>query len=337
MKEKLLPACRELHDFIQTEYLPRTRLSIGLSALPLGPSWYASLAKRSTGTQLTPNEIHGIGLVEVDRIRARMLAVPEAAPRPATGGDLLQAYRGLKEQAVAAMPAVFSALPQADFEIRPFVPLNPSPTHLLYRPASADGRSSAVLYVNTAPAAAAPLEPEIADFLRQAMPGRHLQSALQQARTDLPKFRRFGGEPAFVDGWALYAASLGEELGLYREDGAKREGLVTELRCAVALVVDTGVHAKDWTRVQAAAYLRAQLALDEVDALSMADRFIALPGDALACKMGELKFRALRERAQHVLGPRFDIREFHAEILKDGAMPLDLLEAKMTRWMEAKH
>jgi uncharacterized protein (DUF885 family) len=335
VQEKLLPAYRELHDFIQGEYLPRARVSAGLSALPLGPSWYAALAKRSSGTQLTPNEIHGIGVTEVDRIRARLLSWPEAAPR-VNAGDLLQTYQGLKEQTLTALPTLFSAVPQADFEIRSYVPLNPTMTLLIYRPAAPDGRTSAILYVKTAPAPAAPSSPEIAGFLQQAIPGRHLQSALQQARTDLPKFRRFGNEPAFVDGWALYAASLGEELGLYRDDGAKREALSDELSCAVALVVDTGVHAMDWTHAQAAAYLRAQLALNEADANLMTDRFMALPGDALACKMGELRFRALLAKVQQVLGARFDIREFHTEILRDGSMPLDILEAKMKRWMEAQ-
>lgn len=333
VQEKLLPAYRELHDFIQGEYLPRARVSIGLSALPLGPSWYVSLAKRSTSTRLTPNEIHGIGMAEAERIRARMLSLPEAAPRANTG-DFLEAYRGLKAQTIAAIPTLFSAVPPADFEIRSYLPLIPTMTLLVYRPAAPDGRTPAILDVNAAPAP--PSSAEITDFLQQAIPGRHLQSALQQARTDLPKFRRFGNEPAFVDGWALYAASLGEELGLYRDDGAKRGALLGQLKCAVGLVVDTGVHAMDWTHAQAAGYLRAQLAVDEAYANLMTDRFIALPGDALACKVGELKFRALLTKAQQILGARFDIREFHAEILKDGAMPLDILEAKMTRWMEAQ-
>lgn len=331
VKEKLLPAYRELHDFIQGEYLSRARASIGLSALPLGASWYADLAKRSTSTQMTPNEIHAIGVTEVDRIRARMLAMSPPAPR-ADPGDLLEAYRSLKEQTLAAMPTLFSAVPPADFEIRSGVPLNPAMAHLVYRPAAPDSPTSAILYVNTAPLPGV----EIAEFMQQAIPGRHFQSALQQARTDLPKIRRFGSEPAFVDGWALYAASLGEELGLYRDDGAKREALLGQLECAAALVVDTGVHAMDWTHAQAAGYLRAQLAVDESDANAMTDRFIALPGEALACKIGELKFRALLTKAQQVLGARFDIREFHAEILKDGALPLDILEAKMQRWMEVQ-
>ncbi len=152
----------------------------------------------------------------------------------------------------------------------------------------------------------------------------------------MPKFRRFGSEPAFVDGWALYAASLGDELGLYRDDEAKRGALVGQLKCAVALVVDTGLHAQDWTRAQAADYVRAQLGVDAADASLMTDRFVALPGDALSCKMGELKFQALLTHARQALSARFDIRDFHSEILKDGAMPLDILEAKMKRWMEAR-
>jgi uncharacterized protein (DUF885 family) len=152
----------------------------------------------------------------------------------------------------------------------------------------------------------------------------------------LPKFRRFGSEPAFVEGWALYAASLGDELGLYRDDEAKRAAFLGQLKCAVALVADTGIHAKGWAHAQAADYLRAQLGVDAADADLMTDRLVALPGDALACKMGELKFQALLAQARQTLGARFDIREFHAEILEDGAMPLDILEAKMLRWAQAR-
>jgi uncharacterized protein (DUF885 family) len=198
----------------------------------------------------------------------------------------------------------------------------------------------AILYVNTesrVPAAAAvpTTAVEIASFLQEAIPGRHYQAALQQARIDLPRFRRFGSEPAFVDGWALYAASLGEELGLYRDEEAKRGALAGQLMCAAGLVVDTGLHAKGWGHAQAVDYLRAQLGVDDAEANRMTDRFVALPGAAMACKMGELRIRALRTHAQQVLGARFDIREFHSEILKDGAMPLDILEAKMKLWMEA--
>jgi uncharacterized protein (DUF885 family) len=340
VRDKLLPAYRELHDFIQREYLPQARVSVALSALPLGPSWYAARIRRATGTQLTPNEIHRIGTAEVERIRARMLAQPEGAP-PLPKGELLNAYQEFKVQTLAAIPTLFSTVPRADFEIRAFEiralgPLSGGAKLIAYQPAAPEAGTQAILYVNTEPSAARPGNAEIAGFLQEAIPGRHYQTALQRERVDLPNFRRFGSEPAFVDGWSLYAASLGEELGLYRDDQAKRGALVGQLKCAAALVVDTGLHAKDWTRAQAADYLRAQLSVDAADANLMTDRLVALPGDALACKMGELKFRELRNRAQQALGTRFDIREFHSEILKDGAMPLDILEAKINLWMEAR-
>jgi uncharacterized protein (DUF885 family) len=335
VKNRLLPAYRELHDFIRSEYLPRARVSIALSALPLGPSWYAARVRRSTGSRLTPTEIHGVGTAEVERIRARILALPAGAP-PLPKADLLSAYQELKIQTLAAMPTLFSAVPRADFEIRALGRLGGAGTLLAYQPAAPDEGIPAVLYVNTEPGAARPANVQIAGFLQEAIPGRHYQSALQQGRVDLPKFRRFGGEPAFVDGWALYAASLGEELGLYRDEEAKRGALLGQLKCAVALVVDTGIHAKDWTRAQAADYVRTQLGVDPADADLMTDRFVALPGDALACKMGELKFRALFVQAQQALGARFDIHDYHFEILKDGAMPIDILDAKMQRWMEAR-
>ena len=360
IKDKLLPAYREMHDFIQSEYLPRARTSVSLSVLPLGPSWYAYRLKLATDTQLTANEIHKIGLTEVERIRARLLAVstgpsPGAGPSPSTGtspssgtssgsgtgastgaGELLGATQELKMQTLSATPSLFSSVPRADFEIRALAPVNRGAALLTYQRAAPDGRTPAILYVNTAPSSTGPVNVQIASFLREAIPGRHFQSALQQERNDLPSFRRFGTDPAFVEGWALYAASLGEELGLYRDDAARRNALLDQLKCAAALVVDTGLHAMDWTRARAVDYLHEQLAVDPADADLMIDRFVALPGDALACKMGELKFQALRSRAQQVLGSRFDVREFHSEILKDGAMPLDILEAKMKLWLDAR-
>ena len=335
VKEKLLPAYRELHDFILREYLPRARPGIALSSLPLGPAWYASLARRMTGTQLTPNEIHGIGLAEIERIRARLPAVVPSAPPPA-GVPLVNAYQDLKSKTLAALPTLFSAVPRADFEIRTRGLWSEIAPRLAYQPASPGGSGPPILYVNTTSSAARPANVDTAGFLEEALPGRHYQSGLQQERTDLPKFRRFGSEPAFVDGWALYAASLGEELGLYGDDEAKRSALLGQLKCAAALVVDTGLHAKDWTRSQAAGYLRAQLAVDDADANLMTDRLAAFPGRALACKVGELRFQALRRRALEMLGARFDIRDFHSEILKDGAMPLDILDAKMNLWIEAR-
>ena len=346
VKDKLLPAIRKLHDFIQTEYLPRTRLSVALSSLPLGPSWYAYQVKRATGTQLTPNEIHAIGLTEVERIRARLAALPattaggapgvSAATAPRAGSaEPLNGYLLLKDQTLAALPTLFSAAPPADFEFRESAPFGATAA-LNYQPAIPDRGKPALLYVSAGPEGARPRVVDIAGFLEAALPGRHYQSALQQGRSDLPRFRRFGSEPAFVDGWGLYATTLGEELGLVRDDESRRDALSRELNCAAALVVDTGLHAKGWTREHAVDYLRAQLGANAADAALMVDRSAALPGNALASKMGELKIRALRARAQTVLGTRFEIHEFHTQLLKEGAMPLDLLEARMKVWMEAR-
>ena len=305
VKDKLLPAYRELHAFIQREYLPRARISVALSALPLGPSWYAFRVKRATGAQLSPNEIHGIGTAEVERIRARMLSLPVGAPLPPKA-EPLNAYQELKVQTLAALPALFSAAPRADFEI-----LQQWAAWASRRPSSAtrprcrtDG-TPAILYVDTEPSGARRRCAGDHGFSPRSAAGTSLSIGTQRRRVDLPKFRRFGSEPAFVDGWALYAASLGDELGLYRDDAAKRGALAGQLKCAVALVVDTGLHAKDWTRAQAADYVRAQLGVDAADADLMADRFAALPGDALACKMGELKFQALLTHARQALGAAF--------------------------------
>ena len=311
VKGKLLPALRELHDFLKNEYLPRTRVSLALSALPLGESWYAYRVKRATSSVLSPSEIHTIGKAEADRLKGRMqmlLAGGAAAPRSKDPVELLNAYKELKVRTLAAMPALFSAVPSAEFEIRDF------------EQAITQG----------GPAAFDPSR-----FLQETIPGRLYLRKVEQGRADLPRFRRVGGEPAFVDGWGLYAASLGDDLGTYQSDDAKLASLQAQLRCAAALVVDTGLHSQGWTRVQALDYLHAELAVDDADANLSIDRYAALPGDALACKVGELKFQSLRTRAQQTLGARFDPRAFHAEILKGGAMPLDLLEANMKAWMAA--
>ncbi|MEP6547272.1 MAG: DUF885 domain-containing protein, partial [Gammaproteobacteria bacterium] len=205
VKDQLLPAIRELHDFIQREYLPMARSSVALSALPLGTPWYESRVRRATDTRLTPNEIHSMGLAEVERIRVRLQSIP-AMPPTGDPADLLTAYRDLKVLTVTAMPALFSALPKADFEIREANPLGGAGAALEYRRAAADGATPAILYVSTVSAARSATV-EIAEFLQETLPGRHLQSALQQERVDLPKFRRWG-----------------DLRGGARRDGARRDG-----------------------------------------------------------------------------------------------------------------
>jgi len=337
VSHRLLPANRALHDFLRQEYLPRARVGIALSELPLGTQWYAYRVKRATGAALSPDEVSRLGVAEVERIGAPAQTAPAQAAAAQThdapalaGPELVSAYRELEAQVRTAMPSLFSEIPQADFDIRAAESLPTPASALYYQRAGSFG--PAVLYVDTGRAAARKVS--MAGFLQQGLPGHHLQTALQQEAAALPRFRRFGAEAAFTEGWGLYAASLGEALGLYPDESAKADAAAGEMRCAVALVVDTGLHAKGWTRAQALGYLRAHLGLDDSDAQAMIDAYAANPADALACMTGGLRFRALRARAQQSLGPRFDVREFHSEILRDGAMPMDILEAKMKAWTQ---
>jgi uncharacterized protein (DUF885 family) len=328
--EKLLPAIRVLHDFLQKQYLPRARTGLALSDLPLGREWYAFLVRNATSSALSPDEINRIGTAEVERLGTP--PPPEAPPPkvpPSEAPPVVNAYKEWEVQVQAALPAGFREIPKSDLRIQGADWL-PRPAASLYYQAGPPGAD--ILLVDTGRGTKTALSK--AGFLRLGMPGEHFQIALQQERTDLPRFRRFGAESAFTAGWGLYAVSLGDALGLYGDESAKLDAAATMRRCAVDLVVDTGLHAKGWTRGQAFDYLRTHLGVDDVDAQSLIDGYAASPAAALAC-VGAMKFRALRALAEQRLGGRFDLREFHSQILQDGAMPLDILEAKMKGWMEA--
>jgi uncharacterized protein (DUF885 family) len=354
VRDKVLPAYRELHDFLRDEYLPRARAGGGLSALPLGAAWYAFLIERETGSHLKAAELHALGLAETERLHGRLQALlaeagfagnaqaffeamdhgPHAVGAPE---ELLRFYEQLKAETSAAIPALFEETPQADFNDRPveaFLAATAAP--LSYRRAP-NPNAPAILYINTAGLPTRPLVPAAALFLREALPGHHFQLATQEARADLPRFRRFGGDPGFVEGWGLYAASLGEELGLYRDAESKFSALAAQLSCAAGLVVDTGLNALGWSADQALEFLRSQLPMDETTARNTIDRELALPGDALACALGARTFQNLLARARETLGGRFDIRAYHAEILDGGAMPLDILESTVDLWLNGPH
>ncbi len=341
VRERILPAYRTLHDFLRGEYLPRARESVGLSALPLGGSWYAFLVKQETDTSLTAAEIHRFGQAEVERLHGRLQSLLAEAGNPRPPDRSAEEWSGfygeLKVQVASAMPALFSQAPQADFAIRAVEAFRQATAPALsYQRGTPNGKTAATVYVNTAALAARPV-PAAALFLQQAVPGHQYQLAIQQARFDLPAFRRLGGDPAFIEGWSLYAASLGEEMGVYRDPESKIADLTVEMGCAAGLVIDTGLHAQGWTREQAIDYLQTHLSIEEAAARAEVDRDLSLPGEALACGLGGRKIRDLRARAEQTLGARFDVRAFHAELLDEGAMPLDILGSRVDRWLSGVH
>lgn len=350
--ERLLPAYRRLRDYIAKDYLPACRDTVALSALPDGEAWYAYNVRNQTTTDLSPAQIHQIGLDEVARIHAEMRQVIQEVGFEGDLPDffqfvktdkrfefdseqaLLDSYNALRTRIEAKVPSLFSLLPKAGFEIRPVEPFRAaSAAGGEYFPPSADGSRPGIFYVNTYDLPSRKKWDEESLFLHEAIPGHHFQIALQQELTNLPAFRRFGGETAFVEGWGLYAESLGKELGVYTDPYQYFGRLQAELWRAIRLVVDTGLHSNGWTREQVIQYMLDNSAASETEAVSEAERYIAWPGQALAYKIGELKLQELRKRARTTLGDRFDIREFHAQVLKDGALPLAVLEAKIDRWL----
>jgi uncharacterized protein (DUF885 family) len=353
--EKIIPAYRRVHTFMRDEYLRASRPTIALTALPNGERWYAYNVRVLTTTNMTPAQIHEIGLEEVARIRAEMERVKAQV---GFKGDLaaffdfmrkdpqfyfeqedqlLDGYRALKAGVAEKLPALFAVMPKADFEIRPVEAFRArSAAGGSYRAASPDGSRPGVFYVNTYDMKARPKYAMDALYLHEAAPGHHFQISIQRELEDLPRFRRFGGYTAYSEGWGLYAESMGKAVGLYQDPYSYFGGLSSEMFRAVRLVVDTGMHSKGWTREQAIEYMMANRPAGETVAISETERYIAIPGQALAYKVGELKIKELRERARTKLGSKFDIREFHTQVLKDGALPLDVLEDKIDRWIAEK-
>jgi uncharacterized protein (DUF885 family) len=352
---QLLPAYRRLRAYIADDYMPHTRDTVGLDKLPGGAAWYAYDVRQNTTTDMPPAQIHQLGLDEVARIHGEIAQVMKQVKFKGSLQDffrfmrtdprftfkseeaLLAHYRGIEAQVMAGVPALFSLTPKAPFEIRPVEPYRAqSAAGGEYQGPSEDGKRPGIFYVNTFDLPSRRTWDAEDLFLHEAIPGHHFQIALQQELTGLPKFRRFGGETAFAEGWALYTESLGKELGMYSDPYDYFGYLQNELWRAIRLVVDTGLHSKGWTREQVIKYMLDNSAASETDATAEAERYMAIPGQALAYKIGELKIKQLRARAETELGPKFDIREFHAEVLKDGSVPLDVLEAKVDRWIAAK-
>lgn len=250
---------------------------------------------------------------------------------------MLAYYRNFEAQLDPKLDAMFSLQPKAAFEIRPVEPFRAaSAAGGSYQPPAEDGSRPGVFYLNTYDLPSRKTWDMQALYLHEAKPGHHFQIALQQELTGLPTFRRYGRDTAYIEGWGLYAEYLGEELGAYDTPEAYFGRLQAELWRAIRLVVDTGLHAKGWTRERVIAYMRENSATTETEAVAETERYMALPGQALAYKIGELKLKELRARAETVLGERFDLRAFHAEVLESGSLPLAVLEAKIERWIAAR-
>ena len=355
IETKVVPSYRKLHDFMRDEYVPKARLSHGMEGLPDGKAWYAYNVKRITTTHYTPEQIHQIGLDEVKRIHGEMAGVMKQVGFKGTldeffkyvntdpqfffdkREDLIAGYDVLRKRVNPQLPKLFEILPKADYEVRAVEPFREkSAAGGQYQAATEDGSRPGIFYANAYDLSARPKWAMEALSLHEANPGHHFQISIQREQQGLPKFRRFGGYTAYSEGWGLYAESLGPELGMYTDPYQYFGRLEGELWRAIRLVVDTGLHSKGWTREQVLAYMDENSSAAEARRVSEAERYMAIPGQATAYKIGQLKISELRARAEKALGPKFDIRKFHTAVLADGALPLDVLEAKVDRWIASQ-
>ena len=355
IEETVLPAYRELDSYFTKKYLPAARDSIGLSELPDGSAWYEYLARSFTTTRMTPDEIHRLGLEEVSRIRSEMEKVIQEVEFEGSfadflvylrtdpqfyydnSDDLLEAYLATSKRIDPELVNLFGKLPRMPYGVKPIPDsIAPDTTTAYYSRPAADGSRAGIYWVNLyRPEVRPRYEIEVLS-VHEAMPGHHLQIALQQELDEMPNFRRFMGFTAFVEGWGLYSERLGYDLGLYQDPYSRFGQLTYDMWRAVRLVVDTGMHYKGWTREQAIDFFKDNAAKAEHDIVNEIDRYLVMPGQALAYKIGQLKILQIRERAEVQLGEDFDIRAFHDELLGAGALPLDLLERRMDRWMAAQ-
>jgi uncharacterized protein (DUF885 family) len=355
---QLVPAYQRLRDYIANEYLPKARDTFGMGALPNGAAWYAHKVHDNTMRSLTPSAVHQIGLDEVARIQngMRQVASELGYTKPVktlaelkeffawmkarddlyfkSREELLKAYQDFDSNVAPILSNYFNLRPKAPYEVRLVEEFREaSASSGSYQGPPLDGSRPGIFYVNAYDLKARPKSALAALSLHEAAPGHHFQIALQRELTDLPMFRRFAGDTAYNEGWGLYAEYLGYEMGIYKDPVQRFGALDAELWRAIRLVTDSGIHFKGWTRQQTLDYMYENSPAEPTRAISEAERFAAIPGQALAYKIGQLKIVELRKRAEKALGKKFDLKKFHDEVLKDGAMPLEVLEAKIDRWI----
>jgi uncharacterized protein (DUF885 family) len=349
------PAFQRLQQYLTNTYLPRSRESIGMNALPDGAAWYTYNVKVQTTTTRTPQEIHDLGLAEVKRIRAQMDSLIRSTgftgdfvafttmlrtdPKffYTDSATLVRAYRDITKRIDPELPKLFGRLPRLTYGVSTIPSYAaPSQTTAYYQGGSPEAHRAGQFFVNTYKLDTRPTWEMEVLTAHESVPGHHLQIAISQELEGIPEFRRYGGYTAFVEGWGLYSESLGPELGLYKEPYSKFGQLTYEIWRAIRLVIDTGIHAFGWSRQQAIDYFKANSAKTENDITVEVDRYIVWPGQALAYKSGELEIKALRKYAEQELGSRFDVRAFHDQILSQGALPLDVLDTRIRAWVAAE-
>ncbi len=346
----VVPAYKSFAAFLRTEYAPAGRTTLSITSLPDGQKRYENDIYARTTTHMTPEEIHQLGLREIDRIQAEMTAIAKKEGfadlasfraslktnpkyKPTSAEQILDDFRHYIAQMEPKLPQLFTLLPKSPVTVEA-IPAFQSAAATHYVTGTPDGKRPGRVVVATSDFAERSLIDDEAIAYHEGIPGHHMQLSVQQQLTGLPKFRLHGlGFNAYIEGWALYAEQLGKEVGFYQDPVSDYGRLSSELFRAVRLVVDTGIHSKGWTREQVVDFFRKSGAIDEPSIQSETDRYIAWPAQALSYKLGQLKIRELRERAQKELGPKFDIRSFHDEMLNGGTLPLDLLEARTDKWI----
>jgi uncharacterized protein (DUF885 family) len=352
IEQILVPSYPQLVEFLRNEYLPQARRSFAWSELPNGKAWYDYLVRNQTTTELTPDEIFALGEKEIQRIKLEMERLRRAsgfqgtlteyardlsdkAPRGySSRADLIKGYEEIRRAIAPHLANLFGRIPKSPFEVRTIEAYREQSAPSQYWSATPDGSRPGIFYVNARGIETNPRRVSEPLFLHEAIPGHHFQISIQREQRGMPSFQRFADYTAFTEGWALYAESLGAELALYSDASQRFSRLNSELFRAVRLVVDVGLHRKGWRREQAIKFIIDTTGGGESGASLEVDRYIAFPAQALGYKIGQLKISELRAKAEATLATKFDIRAFHDELLKDGALPMSVLQAKMNRWID---